>query len=384
MQRTVEKVFFALIRFEINGSELCEDLKNLITPEILPALFKLAKRHDLAHLIGDALDKNGLLPNGTEAKKRFLQERNMAVYRYEQLQYEFEQICGTLEKAKISFIPLKGSVIRQYYPETWMRTSCDIDILVREEDLEQAIKSLEEELKYTANTKRDYHDVSLFSESGVHLELHYSLCENMENIDALLLQVWDYVIPQTESCEKKLVDGYFLFHIVAHMLYHFQNGGCGVRPLLDLWLMRKNITEESQLTEMVAKCGIKTFYQTMVELSECWFGKRAFNEKTLSVQDYLLKAGVYGSKKNSDLAETVKSGSKKKQLMRYIFLPYKNMVILYPILRKVKILLSFFHVWRWITRIFRIKKAVKKTEQILTQEQEELEEIRVLFEMLNI
>ena len=57
MQRTVEKVFFALIRFEINGSELCEEIKNLITPEVLPALFKLSKRYDLAHLIGDALEK---------------------------------------------------------------------------------------------------------------------------------------------------------------------------------------------------------------------------------------------------------------------------------------------------------------------------------------
>ena len=101
MQRMVEKVFFALIRFEINGDELCDEMKNLITSEILPALFKLSKRHDLAHLIGDALDKNGLLPEGTEAKKRFLQERNMAVYRYEQIQYEFEQICETLKNAKV-------------------------------------------------------------------------------------------------------------------------------------------------------------------------------------------------------------------------------------------------------------------------------------------
>ena len=73
MQQAVEKVFFALISFEINGDELCDEIKNLITPDILPALFKLSKRHDLAHLVGDAFDKNGLLPDGTEAKKRFLQ-----------------------------------------------------------------------------------------------------------------------------------------------------------------------------------------------------------------------------------------------------------------------------------------------------------------------
>ena len=35
-----------------------------------------------------------------------------------------------IKKVQIPFLPLKGSVIRQYYPEPWMRTSCDIDILV--------------------------------------------------------------------------------------------------------------------------------------------------------------------------------------------------------------------------------------------------------------
>lgn len=384
MQRTLEKVFFALLRFEINGDELCEDVKNLITSETLPALFALAKKHDLAHLIGDALDKNGLLPDGTEAKKRFLQERNMAVYRYEQMQYEFEQICATLENAKIPFIPLKGSVIRKYYPEPWMRTSCDIDILVQEGDLKQAIKNLEKELKYTANEKKGYHDISLFSESGIHLELHHSLCENLENIDSLLARAWIYVIPQVTTYEKQFTTSYFLFHVVAHMLYHFQRGGCGTRPLLDLWLLRRRFLEEQRLTELLRECGIVTFYQTMVELSECWFGEGVHNEKTLRVQEYLLQAGIYGTQKNRDLADTVKTGSRKKRALRYLFLPYKNMVILYPILAKAKILLPFFHVWRWVTRIFRIKKALKTTESILTQSQDEIEEIRVLFEMLNI
>ena len=135
MQRTVEKVFFALIRFEINGDELCDEMKNLITPDALPALFKLSKRHDLAHLIGDALDKNSLLPDESEAKKRFLQERNMAVFRVEQLRYEYEQVFATLEELEVDYLPLKGTVLRKYYSEDWMRTSADVDILVHKMDL---------------------------------------------------------------------------------------------------------------------------------------------------------------------------------------------------------------------------------------------------------
>ena len=104
MKRTVEKVFFALIRFEVNKTEIGDDIKKLITPEILSALFLLAKKHDLAHLVGEALHKNGFLVNEPDLKKKFLHERNMAVYRYEQIQYEFDRICGTLESVGISFI----------------------------------------------------------------------------------------------------------------------------------------------------------------------------------------------------------------------------------------------------------------------------------------
>jgi hypothetical protein len=40
-----------------------------------------------------------------------------AIFRYEQLTHEYETLCKTLEKGKIPFMPLKGSVIRKYYPD---------------------------------------------------------------------------------------------------------------------------------------------------------------------------------------------------------------------------------------------------------------------------
>ena len=93
MELKTEQIFFELLRCEMNGVTLLEEIKNLITLEKLPALFKLSKQHDLVHLVADALDKNDLLPENTEARKRFLQERKMAVYRYEQIQYELDEIC---------------------------------------------------------------------------------------------------------------------------------------------------------------------------------------------------------------------------------------------------------------------------------------------------
>ena len=86
MQQSVEKVFFALIRYEFS-SELSQEIKNLISKELLKPLFNLSKCHDLAHLVGDALVQNGLISGDSEEEKLFLHERNLAILRHEQMQY---------------------------------------------------------------------------------------------------------------------------------------------------------------------------------------------------------------------------------------------------------------------------------------------------------
>ena len=354
MQRMVEKVFFALIRFEINGDELCDEMKNLITPEMLPALFKLSKRHDLAHLIGDALDKNGLLPDGTEAKKRFLQERNMAVYRYEQIQYEFEQICETLENAKVPFIPLKGSVIRQFYPEPWMRTSCDIDVLVDKSNLEQAKECLVRDLEYQVEDVESSHDISLYAPSGVHLELHHSLVEEgrAQSSSDILYGVWENVI-ESHSYQKEMLDEIFYFYHVAHMAKHFEIGGCGVRPFLDSYLLLHHAQYRTEACYRLLQQGrLLTFAKAVEETSNVWFGKMETTSLSREIQDYVLYAGMYADTENRAAVQQAKKGGSIQYLWSRIFLPYEQLKLQYPTLEKYKILLPFYQVKRWCRLLF--------------------------------
>ena len=353
MQRTVEKVFFALIRFEINGDELCDEIKNLITPEMLSTLFKLSKRHDLAHLVGDALDKHGLLPDGTEAKKRFLQERNMAVYRYEQIQYEFEQICDVLEKARIPFIPLKGSVIRQYYPEPWMRTSCDIDILVKENILEEAVHSLCEQLGYECESQKKVNELSLFSHSGVHLELHYDLTERDKYGRDILSHIWDYTILK-DGCQAWYIlsDSAFYFYHIAHMIKHFEHGGCGVRPFLDLWLLKNKVFyNQAEKDELLNRSAFGEFSKASEDLSAIWFGEQDMNELSERLQSYILTGGVYGTLQNRVAMQQSKKGGKLKYILSRIFISNKELKIKYPQVEKHPWLAPFYHVKRWLKPI---------------------------------
>lgn len=354
MRRMVEKAFFALLRFEINGEELCENVKNLITLDILPALFKLAKRHDLTHLIGDALDRNGLLAGGTEAKKHFLTERNMAVYRYEQIQYELEQICDTLERAQISFIPLKGSVIRTFYPEPWMRTSCDIDILVDKSDLKTAQDVLKRELEYYFEEVESSHDVSLYAPSGVHLELHYSLVEEgrAQMASDILYSVWGHVV-EGKSYRKVMTNALFYFYHIAHMAKHFEIGGCGVRPFLDIYLLKKREDYcADEITTLLREGGLLSFAEGVEKTAMVWFGGAEPTELSQEMQEYILYAGMYADTDNKAAVQHVKKGGKFKYLFSRVFLSYEQLKRQYPKLEKHKFLVPFYQVKRWCRLLF--------------------------------
>lgn len=114
MERTI-RVMMDLIASEVCGKEI-DKSQHTLTDEELVKLYKLAKSHDLAHLVGDALIKNDLIGDG-EIKAKFQKQMMIAVYRYEKINYELGRLRKVLNEAKIPFIPLKGSVLRKYYPD---------------------------------------------------------------------------------------------------------------------------------------------------------------------------------------------------------------------------------------------------------------------------
>lgn len=346
MEQLVKDVFFALIRCAITGSTLKDEQKILITQEILPALFKLAKRHDLAHLVGNELEKNGLLLDGTEAKSRFLKERNMAIYRYEQIKFELDSICQTLERCGIEFIPLKGSVIRQFYPESWMRTSCDIDVLVKEDDLERAIEELKAKLEYNCE-KIGGHDAQMYSPIGVHLELHYKLSSGSPSTEGVLSQVWANV-KRLDSSRCEMSKEMFYFYHIAHMAVHFKVGGCGIRTFLDLFLLRKKfICNEDALHKLLKSGGLESFYDAVCVVSDCWFGNAEKTSMVSEIEDFILNAGMYGDMKNRVAIKQKEKGSSARYLLSRIFLPYSQLKFVYPKLQKHPILFPFYQVKRW-------------------------------------
>ena len=351
--KEIYRIFFSALACGLEGRELPCEIKEAITPEILQRLYALAKAHDMAHIVAKPLGSLKL-EGCAEIMAKLSKQEMLAIFRCEQLRYELGRIKETLGNAEIDFIALKGSTVRDFYREAYFRTSCDIDILVHEEELEKAIGVLTEVIGYKVHGEKSYHDISLFSESGVHLELHFNICEKQENLDRLLSQVWDYAERAGEDSHEYLLSNeYLLFHLIAHAAYHFASGGCGVKPIMDLWVLEEKLGyDREKLSALCAECGLEKFRTELLRLSRIWFANEEGDSLSDEIEDYILKAGVYGKTENKVAVEQSKESSKFAYLMRRIFIPYDDLKYYYPILQKHKWLLPAMEVRRWFRVVF--------------------------------
>lgn len=352
------ELLFILLRSAIGKKPLTAEEKALYDPDLSPMLAELAKRHDVVHLLALGLKNNGMLD---ETNKTLENEIFKAVYRYEQLNSELVRSCDALEAAKIPFIPLKGSVIRKYYPEPWMRTSCDIDILVREEDLNNAVDTLTGKFKYRCE-RPSRHDVSLYAENGVHIELHHTLLEDdyKNEITAVLGSVWENAKPKDGSgCYYEMPDELFYFYHIAHMAKHFEHGGCGIRPFLDLQILKTDdATVRNKRTELLLKGELLKFAVTAEKTSEVWFGYGEHSDLTRQVEGFILNGGAYGTATTLAQIKAGKGVGKVRSFLQFAFLSRADFELLYPDLKKRPYLLPVYRIKRWFG-IFNKKKRGK-------------------------
>lgn len=383
--------------------EICGQKEKIVLPEIsarfLIEVYKFSKAHDVAHLVGDALNKSGVFENLpadldeneraaiAKVKEKFDEQIFTAVYRYENINYELEQICKTLEEAKIPFIPLKGSVLRKYYPEPWMRTSCDIDILVKEKDADNAAEYLQTQLQYGVDRKGQ-HDVSMFTASNVHVELHFKLLDSDFKQVKDLIDVWsgDEISLLSDS-EYQMSKELFLLYHIYHMAKHFVHGGCGIKPFIDLWIIKNKVGfDEEKAQKMLQESGLLAFFERSTDLVNVWFEGKEHSEITQEMEDYILQGGVYGTLKQNLAMSQNKKGGKFRHLMSRIFLSYKDMAVYYPSLKKCPILFPFYQVRRWCRILFcggrkAAMNEIKVNQNITTEEQERAKK---LLEELNL
>ncbi len=353
------KTVFDLIKYCL-FEETKRELPYAFNVEDLKALYSFSKAHDVCHIVGLSLKNAGLLSED-EYSKNFSSETYLALFRYVKLSEAFSEMKVVLEREKIPFIPLKGTVLREFYPQPYLRTSSDIDIFIHKEHLDRAVKAFTDTCGYKTVIIGDEHDVSLITPSGMHLELHYRLIEKMPEAEKVLEKVWDVAVKDKESdFLYHLPSEYFMLYHMAHMARHFIYGGVGIKPIIDLYFIKNKMdTDLEKAYKILKEAGLYTFTKETEHLFDVWFNDGEHTELSKEIQKYILFSGVYGSLDNIAMVDQIKNGGRFKAVLKRIFLPYAELKITYPILVKYPVLTPFYQIKRWLRLLFFSRKRVK-------------------------
>lgn len=360
---TKEQLLFVLLRSLITDKSISDVDKQRASVSLLDEVLRLARAHHIAHLVAESIRKNELATDG-DLSVICNDYVMVALLEDTRHTYNLEQLKALFNSQKLPFLPLKGVVLKRLYPEPWMRNCCDIDILVRAEDLERAIALLTERLDYSL-IRRGYHDVSL-KLGDSHVELHFSLIEKgrAKRATDILENVWSRAEKGSDSYEYTMPDELLYFYHIAHIAKHMTTAGCGVRNFLDTWLLNHRVAFDAEKRDaLLAEGGLLEFAKTAERLSEVWFSDAEHTPLTQELAGFILGCGAYGTLENR--VEIARARNKNTLLFYYLsraFPPFSMLKKAYPFLQKYPIALPYVWVKRFAAALSHSKRSRIKSE----------------------
>ena len=163
-----------------------------------------------------------------------------------------------------------------------------------------------------------------------------------------------------------MTDAFFYFYHVVHMAKHFETGGCGIRPFMDLWILEKiDGADQTGRDKLLADAGLLQFARAVQKLSRVWFCGEEPDELSRQMEEYILHGGVYGSSENRVMFNQKKHGGRLGYLLSRMFVGMPQMKRSYPILRKYPWLMPIMQIRRWF-KLRRPDVAGRTKREILT------------------
>ena len=303
---------------------------------------------------------------------------------------ELEKIGKAFEKAGIDYIPLKGSVVKYFYPMPNYRKSGDIDVLVRGEDLESA-RTVVENMGYKFNYIYEQNNVHYrFTEKTFCLELHKKLVADYNRSYGFLSRAWDYAELKSGTCHTYEFDMNFLYvHLIAHIAKHLCSGGAGLRLFCDIWIMQsKNMIDKTKVRQYLEKANLSEIEEYTVKLAERWFLDKKDNDKVLNkLELFVFRGGSFGTvSQKINMASFGQTDSEqfenkywRKKFLSYFFEPLTYMKQKYPILISHSWLLPIMWIYRLVTIPFTemhlVNKRLKEYSMSKNSDMDDLSEI---------
>lgn len=167
-----------------------------------------------------------------------LNVRNLTLFEEER-----KQLFEFMSDNNIWFAPLKGIVLKDYYPHEYARIMSDNDILFdmskSQEVIDYFVKKAYTPIKYNTDKRHlCFHKKPCFN-----FELHKQLFVDYGN-EYLFYKFFKDVNNRLcgDACFKSLSKEDFYLYILCHYRRHFLITGSGLRPIIDIFVFLKNNT----------------------------------------------------------------------------------------------------------------------------------------------
>ena len=342
-----------------------------IDEQTIPFFLRLSKYHSLTVVLYKAIIDTKLKIDEKDLKK--LEEAYFSNLR-KAMAYEKErkELYKYLNENDISFLPLKGIIIKDYYPDPYIREFADNDILY-DVNKDTLVKDYFVKRGYEIEEfRRSNHDVYM-KKPFYNFEMHralFGLSVDKKEADYFV----DYLNKGLVKDHKELYlkDEDFYLYFTAHSYKHYHNSGCGFRPLIDYYLYLKNKELDfNYINQELEKIGLVDFSNLMRTLPFKLFDQQPLTEEEEDIVLFIASSGTYGTLEHN-VAKGIKEKGRFKYYMSRVFPSLAFYKAVYPWAYKCRILIPI----AWLCRLFRIlfknpKKARNELKMIRTYKEEE-------------
>ena len=354
----------------------------------LEALLRLAKAHSVSAMVCMALEQTDAFQHAAETTRlKWLDAKNKAVRKNMLLDAERHQLEKEFAEHGIWYMPLKGSILKDWYPKFGMREMADNDILFDPAGRKQVREIFQNRSYKTVSFRKGNHDV--YEKAPIYnFEMHVSLfhgtykelTEQYENVKERLLPVDGTAYQFAFTPED------FYVFVLAHAHKHYSVSGTGVRTLADIYIMNQKLggtLNWEYVDSELQGLGIFSYERESRELAQKLFGSAELpTEANLSEAEqqmlaYYLGASTYGTIENRTLHKMQKlqpdggvitAHTKRKYLLSRIF-PGREWCETYaPTVYKYPVLLPFFWVWRLAVKGVKRRDIAKQELEAIKRE----------------
>ena len=376
MEKTSEFLIY-LMACSLQGTKPEEALLANIDME---ALLRLAKAHSVSAMVCMALEQTNAFRCAEESiRLKWLDCKNKAVRKNMLLDAERHRLEKEFAEHGIWYMPLKGSILKDWYPKFGMREMADNDILFDPAGRKQVREIFQNRGYKTVSFRKGNHDV--YEKAPIYnFEMHVSLfhgtykelTEQYENVKERLLPVDGTAYQFAFTPED------FYVFVLAHAHKHYSHSGTGIRTLADIYVMNRHlggIMNRDEVEQKLTQLGIAEYEQHSRVLAEKLFSAvRPLAEIELTEDEkgmllYYCDATTYGTVDNrvnnrlhelQENSENIKLWTKVKYCCVRLFPERDFCKYAYPFVYKHPWTLPFFWVWRIVDRCITNKKNVQQ------------------------